>query len=69
MAASVHAEVLRGGVVDPDRGVLLRPPPRLRPGYGPATGRLLRLVREGGDWRELAAGLFGGSVPSATGRR
>jgi ADP-ribosylglycohydrolase len=29
-------------------------------GYGPAVGRLLRLVREGGDWRELAAGLFGG---------
>lgn len=30
-------------------------------GYGPATGRMLRLVREGGDWRTLAAGLFGGS--------
>ncbi|MGY3204471.1 ADP-ribosylglycohydrolase family protein [Streptomyces sp. TE5632] len=29
-------------------------------GYGPAVGRLLRLVREGGDWRELAAGLFNG---------
>ncbi|RVX40348.1 ADP-ribosylglycohydrolase [Nonomuraea polychroma] len=29
-------------------------------GYGPATNRLLRLVREGGDWRELAAGLFDG---------
>ncbi|MEU2597990.1 ADP-ribosylglycohydrolase family protein [Streptomyces hirsutus] len=29
-------------------------------GYGPAVGRLLRLVREGGDWRELAAGLFSG---------
>ncbi|MFD6325201.1 ADP-ribosylglycohydrolase family protein [Streptomyces sp. NPDC058442] len=29
-------------------------------GYGPAVGRLLRLVREGGDWRELAAGLFDG---------
>ncbi|MEU6538640.1 ADP-ribosylglycohydrolase family protein [Streptomyces sp. NPDC047000] len=29
-------------------------------GYGPAVGRLLRLVREGGDWRELAADLFGG---------
>jgi ADP-ribosylglycohydrolase len=24
-------------------------------GYGPATGRLLRLVREGGDWRALSA--------------
>ncbi|MGH3242540.1 MAG: ADP-ribosylglycohydrolase family protein [Spirillospora sp.] len=30
-------------------------------GYGPATNRLLRLIREGGDWRTLAAELFGGS--------
>jgi hypothetical protein len=30
-------------------------------GYGPATGRMLRLVREGGDWRSLAARLFDGS--------
>jgi ADP-ribosylglycohydrolase len=29
-------------------------------GYGPAVGRLLRLVREGGDWRELAASQFKG---------
>ncbi|MDH6628764.1 ADP-ribosylglycohydrolase [Streptomyces sp. LBL] len=29
-------------------------------GYGPAVNRLLRLVREGGDWRELASGLFNG---------
>ncbi|MFE3635452.1 ADP-ribosylglycohydrolase family protein [Streptomyces sp. NPDC059168] len=29
-------------------------------GYGPAVNRLLRLVREGEDWRELAAGLFNG---------
>ncbi|SEL47102.1 ADP-ribosylglycohydrolase family protein [Streptacidiphilus jiangxiensis] len=30
-------------------------------GYGPATNRMLRLVRqEGGDWRALAAGLFDG---------
>ncbi|AWW37177.1 ADP-ribosylglycohydrolase family protein [Streptomyces cadmiisoli] len=29
-------------------------------GYGPAVNRLLRLVREGGDWRELAAELFKG---------
>ncbi|WP_327234138.1 ADP-ribosylglycohydrolase family protein [Streptomyces sp. NBC_01317] len=29
-------------------------------GYGPAVNRMLRLVREGGDWRELAAGLFDG---------
>ncbi|MFB7009587.1 MULTISPECIES: ADP-ribosylglycohydrolase family protein [unclassified Streptomyces] len=29
-------------------------------GYGPAVNRLLRLVREGGDWRELASALFKG---------
>ncbi|MFJ4966285.1 ADP-ribosylglycohydrolase [Streptomyces sp. ADI96-02] len=29
-------------------------------GYGPAVNRLLRLVREGGDWRELASSLFQG---------
>ncbi|ARP72696.1 ADP-ribosylglycohydrolase family protein [Streptomyces pluripotens] len=29
-------------------------------GYGPAVNRLLRLIREGGDWRDLAAGLFKG---------
>ncbi|MFI1971354.1 hypothetical protein BLA24_30435 [Streptomyces cinnamoneus] len=29
-------------------------------GYGPAVGRMLRLIREGGDWRELAAALFKG---------
>ncbi|WP_171162674.1 ADP-ribosylglycohydrolase family protein [Streptomyces sp. I05A-00742] len=29
-------------------------------GYGPAVGRMLRLIREGGDWRELAAAVFKG---------
>ncbi|MFC4467473.1 ADP-ribosylglycohydrolase family protein [Streptomyces xiangluensis] len=29
-------------------------------GYGPAVNRLLRLIREGGDWRELASALFSG---------
>ncbi|MFL5996008.1 MAG: ADP-ribosylglycohydrolase family protein, partial [Streptomyces sp.] len=29
-------------------------------GYGPAVNRLLRLVRAGGDWRQLAAALFNG---------
>src|SRR3954471_11462529 len=29
-------------------------------GYGPAVNRMLRQVREGGDWRELAAALFNG---------
>jgi ADP-ribosylglycohydrolase len=29
-------------------------------GYGPAVNRLLRLVREGDDWRDLASSLFNG---------
>lgn len=29
-------------------------------GYGPAVNRMLRLVREGEDWRTLAAALFNG---------
>ncbi|MFI9568249.1 ADP-ribosylglycohydrolase family protein [Streptomyces rishiriensis] len=29
-------------------------------GYGPAVNRLLRLVREGSDWRELSSALFNG---------
>ncbi|GGR93376.1 hydrolase [Streptomyces humidus] len=29
-------------------------------GYGPAVNRLLRLVREGADWRELSSALFNG---------
>ncbi|MFA1537794.1 ADP-ribosylglycohydrolase family protein [Actinomadura monticuli] len=30
-------------------------------GYGPSTGRLLRLIREGGDWRTLAREPFDGT--------
>lgn len=29
-------------------------------GYGPAVNRMLRLIREGEDWRQLAAALFNG---------
>jgi ADP-ribosylglycohydrolase len=29
-------------------------------GYGPSMNRLLRLIREGGSWRELSSGLFEG---------
>lgn len=49
-------------------------------GYGPAVNRLLRLVREGDDWRELSSALFNGQgswgngaamriAPSAPGTR
>lgn len=30
-------------------------------GYGPGAGRLLRLIRDGGDWRTLSADMFGGT--------
>ncbi len=62
MAASVYAEVVRGGGVDADRlaSSFARHHDFDR-GYGPATGRMLRLVRQGGDWRSLAADLFEGS--------
>ncbi|WP_346742786.1 ADP-ribosylglycohydrolase family protein [Spongiactinospora sp. TRM90649] len=30
-------------------------------GYGPATNRMLRLIREGGDWRTLSAEPFEGA--------
>jgi ADP-ribosylglycohydrolase len=62
MAASVYAEAVRGGAVDPDRlaDSFARHHDVAR-GYGPATARLLRRVRGGGDWRTLAAELFGGS--------
>ncbi|WDZ88355.1 ADP-ribosylglycohydrolase family protein [Nocardiopsis sp. HUAS JQ3] len=62
MAASVHAEAVRGEGVDPDRlaGSFARHHDADR-GYGAATGRLLGRVREGGDWRTLAAELFEGS--------
>ncbi|MEU3017732.1 ADP-ribosylglycohydrolase family protein [Nocardiopsis sp. NPDC007018] len=62
MAASVYAEVARGGVVDADRlASSFALHHDFDRGYGPATGRLLRLVREGGDWRSLASGLFEGA--------
>jgi len=37
-------------------------------GYGPEMNRLLQLLREGGSWRDLAAGLFEGRAPGATAR-
>lgn len=61
MACSVLA-VLRGhGYVDQDElARLFAQHHDFDRGYGPGTNRLLRLIREGGDWRELVAGLFDG---------
>lgn len=61
MAASVLAVLAEQGRIDQD--VLARSfadHHDFDRGYGPAVNRMLRLVREGGDWRELAAALFDG---------
>jgi ADP-ribosylglycohydrolase len=62
MACSVLAVLNRLGRIDQD--VLVASFARHHDfdrGYGPAVGRMLRLIRqEGGDWRELAAAQFNG---------
>ncbi|MEV6551373.1 ADP-ribosylglycohydrolase family protein [Streptomyces sp. NPDC051597] len=61
MACSVLAVLAVHGRIDQDR--LARSFAEQHDfdrGYGPAVNRMLRLIREGGDWRELAAALFNG---------
>ena len=61
MACSVYAVLAAHGTIDQD--ALARAfagHHDFDRGYGPATNRMLRLVREGGDWRTLAADLFDG---------
>ncbi|MEU5427227.1 ADP-ribosylglycohydrolase family protein [Streptomyces olivoreticuli] len=61
MACSVLAVLAEHGRIDQD--ALARSFAEhhdLDRGYGPAVNRMLRLIREGGDWRELAAALFNG---------
>ncbi|MEV4471477.1 ADP-ribosylglycohydrolase family protein [Nonomuraea sp. NPDC049504] len=61
MACSVYRVLADRGGVDQDElasGFATRHD--FDRGYGPATNRMLRLVREGGDWRALAAELFDG---------
>lgn len=61
MACSVVAELAGRGAVDQD--ALARAFAERHDfdrGYGPAVNRMLRLVREGGDWRKLSAELFNG---------
>lgn len=62
MACSIYLILAAQGVIDRD-GLAASFARRhdFDRGYGPATGRMLRLVREGGDWRSLAADLFDGS--------
>ncbi|MGW2803190.1 ADP-ribosylglycohydrolase family protein [Streptomyces sp. NPDC001269] len=61
MACSIHQLLVQRGEVDQDE--LARSFAERHDfdrGYGPAMNRLLRLVRQGGNWRELAAALFDG---------
>ncbi|MFD7921474.1 ADP-ribosylglycohydrolase family protein [Streptomyces sp. NPDC059740] len=61
MAASVVAVLARHGRIDQDAlASSFAAHHDFDRGYGPAVNRMLRLVREGGDWRELAAALFNG---------
>ncbi|MFE5325886.1 ADP-ribosylglycohydrolase family protein [Embleya sp. NPDC056575] len=61
MACVLHAELALRGRVDQDalaRAFAARHD--FDRGYGPSTNRMLRLVRQGGDWRALAAEPFDG---------
>ncbi|MFF4247997.1 ADP-ribosylglycohydrolase family protein [Streptomyces sp. NPDC001822] len=61
MASSVFAVLAAHGRVDQDAlAESFAAHHDFDRGYGPAVNRLLRLVREGGDWRELASALFNG---------
>jgi ADP-ribosylglycohydrolase len=62
MACSVYRILADHGTVDQDTlAASFAAHHDFDRGYGPATNRMLRLVREGGDWRTLAAGLFNGN--------
>jgi ADP-ribosylglycohydrolase len=61
MACSVYRVLADHGTIDQDRlAAAFAGHHDFDRGYGPSTGRMLRLVREGGDWRALAAEVFDG---------
>jgi ADP-ribosylglycohydrolase len=61
MACSVFAVLTAAGSIDQDAlAASFAGHHDFDRGYGPSMNRLLRLVREGGSWRELSAGLFDG---------
>lgn len=61
MACVLHAELTRRGTVDQDAlAKSFAHRHDFDRGYGPSTNRMLRLVRQGADWRELAAEPFDG---------
>ncbi|MEU7894212.1 ADP-ribosylglycohydrolase family protein [Nonomuraea sp. NPDC049152] len=62
MACSVYTILISGGHIDQDLlAASFAEHHDFDRGYGPATGRMLRLVRQGGNWRALAAELFDGN--------
>lgn len=62
MAASIYLVLCQHGTIDQDAlATSFAERHDFDRGYGPSTGRLLRLVREGGDWRALASEPFGGA--------
>lgn len=61
MACSVYRVLDDHGAIDQDKlAASFAARHDFDRGYGPATNRMLRLVREGGDWRRLSAELFDG---------
>jgi ADP-ribosylglycohydrolase len=61
MACSVFAVLQQAGHIDQDQlAASFATHHDFDRGYGPSMNRLLRLVREGGSWRELVADLFDG---------
>ncbi|WP_199748059.1 ADP-ribosylglycohydrolase family protein [Actinomadura sp. WAC 06369] len=61
MAASVYRILAAHGEIDQDAlARAFADNHDFDRGYGPSTNRLLRLIREGGDWRTLAREPFGG---------
>ncbi|MEV4355210.1 ADP-ribosylglycohydrolase family protein [Nonomuraea sp. NPDC049625] len=61
MACSVYRVLADHGAIDQDKlAASFAHRHNFDRGYGPATNRMLRLVREGGDWRTLSAELFDG---------
>ncbi|MEV1243944.1 ADP-ribosylglycohydrolase family protein [Nonomuraea sp. NPDC050022] len=61
MACSIYRVLADHGTIDQDElATSFAARHDFDRGYGPATNRMLRLVREGGDWRTLSAELFDG---------
>ncbi|WP_067475334.1 ADP-ribosylglycohydrolase family protein [Actinomadura hibisca] len=61
MACSIHLVLTTHGEIDQDAlSAAFAAHHDFDRGYGPSTNRLLRLIREGGDWRTLAREAFDG---------